>query len=260
MISGKKYNAQFYENQRDGSRRSAKKVIPILLDVLSPISVNSAVDFGCGIGGWLAELKCLIPDVKVLGLDFGDASSKQFFIDINTEFKSIDLSCPIDLHKRYDVAFSLECAEHLPSECAKTFVSNICNHSDIVLFSAAIPGQGGTEHINERPASYWVDLFEENGYQVYDVVRPKIWGDKEIDCWYRQNILLFIKKDAAVHSSELLKNSLTCNPINLAHPDMLHELRRQMEENNNHLISKEFVKKKIPFASSIYSACKKRKK
>ena len=67
----------------------------------------------------------------------------------------------------------------------------MCKLSDVVLFSAAIPGQGGTHHLNERWPSYWANLFGSAGYDVLDVVRANIWDDARVEWWYRQNLLVF---------------------------------------------------------------------
>ena len=43
-------------------------------------------------------------------------------------------------------------------------VATITKHGDAVLFSAAIPGQGGQDHLNEQWPEYWQKKFEVNGY------------------------------------------------------------------------------------------------
>jgi len=53
------------------------------------------------------------------------------------------------------VSGSLEVAEHLEPSSAGTIVQSLVSLSDVFLFSAAFPGQGRTNHINEQPHSYW---------------------------------------------------------------------------------------------------------
>ena len=66
--------------------------------------------------------------------------------------------------------------------------------SDFVLFSAAIPDQGGMGHINEKWPTYWISLFEDRDYVCIDAIRKNIWNDDSIPWWYRQNALLFASK------------------------------------------------------------------
>jgi hypothetical protein len=60
----------------------------------------------------------------------------------------------------------------------------------VVLFSAAIPGQGGYGHVNEQWPGYWARMFDECGYGVSDALRWAIWNDERVEPWYRQNLLL----------------------------------------------------------------------
>jgi hypothetical protein len=74
-------------------------------------------------------------------------------------------------------------------------VADLCSAADVVLFSAAIPGQGGPgseEHPNEQWQSYWAQLFVDAGYHAFDAIRPAIWTDRRIAFWYRQNAFLAV--------------------------------------------------------------------
>lgn len=67
--------------------------------------------------------------------------------------------------------------------------------ADIVLFSAAIPYQCGTHHVNLKPPCYWADIFREFDFVCYDIIRNRIWDNPKIEFWYRQNILLYVHKN-----------------------------------------------------------------
>lgn len=185
------YNEQFYDSQMDGSVKSAKIVLPFVLEVLPP--VNSAVDFGCGAGTWLSALKDLgVSDIR--GYD-GVWAEKKLLIP-KESFTAVELDKDtIWVEKKYDLAISLEVAEHLPESSALNFVKTLTDSSDIVLFSAAIPLQGGTNHINERWQSYWRDIFDTYGFAGTDFLRKKIWNNADVDICYRQNITLYVKKE-----------------------------------------------------------------
>ena len=60
-------------------------------------------------------------------------------------------------------SISLEVAEHLSPGRAESFISDLCQAAPVVLFGAAIPGQGGVGHLNEQWQSYWANLFEACG-------------------------------------------------------------------------------------------------
>ncbi len=106
-------------------------------------------------------------------------------------FQAADLSKSFSVGRRFDLVQSLEVAEHLPADSAEQFVSCLCAHSDVVLFSAAQPGQGGIRHLNERRPSYWASLFSAQGYVAHDCIRPYVAHNKRIDPWYRFNAVLY---------------------------------------------------------------------
>jgi len=110
----------------------------------------------------------------------------------------------------------------LPIESSDLFIKSLVNHSNFVLFSAAIPNQGGTYHINEQWQDYWVEKFKNNNFLPVDFLRNKLWAKKEIDWWYKQNIILFVKKDALEENNDL-KNIYLRNlkpSYNFVHPEL----------------------------------------
>src|SRR5205085_8299510 len=111
-------------------------------------------------------------------------------------FRAADLANPIRLARKFDLVQSLEVAEHLPADKAEQFVDTLIEHGSMILFSAAVPGQGGENHINEQPISYWRRLFRVRGYAAIDYIRPLVYKDARIAPWYRYNTLLFVRNDA----------------------------------------------------------------
>ncbi|MDJ1157686.1 methyltransferase domain-containing protein [Chelatococcus sp. SYSU_G07232] len=184
------YSEEFFAGQQAGSATSADVVVPL---VLSLIPSRSVVDVGCGVGGWLAAFaRCGVDDY--LGVD-GDYVARQLLRIPAERFLPRDLTRLTDLGRRFDLACSLEVAEHLPSSCAEQFVALLAKAAPAVLFSAAVPGQGGTNHLNERWQSYWADLFARHGYVAVDCIRPAIFHDERVEWWYRQNILVFCEPE-----------------------------------------------------------------
>jgi hypothetical protein len=130
-----------------------------------------------------------------------------------------DLQRPFQINERFDLAICLEVAEHLPTERSESLVQDLCALSDFVLFSAAIPSQPGTNHINCQWQSFWASLFEKNGRFAIDIIRPKVWGNNIIPFWFQQNTLLYASLSKAESCG--LTDDLTVAP-DLVHPDMIN--------------------------------------
>lgn len=180
------YTDEFFGTHEAASHQSAEIVIPIVLNL---VPVNSVIDVGCGTGAWLSVFRQLgVADVW--GAD-GDWVNLQRLLIPRDRFLPVDLTQPLLLNRNFDLVVSLEVAEHLPPEVAETFVGSLTKLGRVVLFSAAIPFQGGTLHLNERWPDYWVELFKNRGYEVIDCIRRHVWSDSRVDWWYAQNTLLF---------------------------------------------------------------------
>jgi hypothetical protein len=242
------YSQEFYVNRHGETIHSANTILSILLERIPP--VHSAVDVGCGVGTWLSVLQEKgVKDIQ--GLD-GSWVDQDLLAIPRTCFKQVDLSdSVIKLPQRYDLSISLEVAEHLPPDRAKEFVSSLTTLSDYVLFSAAIPFQGGANHVNEQWQHYWVELFGVMDYVVQDFIRPKIWNDNQIPFWYRQNILLFSKQRKSKDSLRNLADSDNWSmPLDIVQPDLyLSKANTQIGVKNNFRIFcrslKECISKKF---------------
>lgn len=205
--------------------RAAQEILPIVFDMLD---VSSVIDIGCGIGTWLGAAQDLgVRDV--LGID-GEWVDLSMLAIPKSQFLPRNLHEDIRLGRRFDLAICLEVAEHLHPEKAEVLIDNIVSHSDVVLWSAAIDGQGGQNHINERPPSYWDELFRARGYVWEDSLRPRIWQNENVDWWYRQNILIYKK----VEGEDVRNDDKTMLPPNLLiHPQVFEPKRdkvRRMEK------------------------------
>ena len=220
-MSKKLYDDTFYNSQVDGSFRSAKVYAELLKSLLAPSSV---ADLGCGRGTWLKAF-AEAGATKLVGFD-GSWNNQDRMIDSRIHFIATDLNQPMPRGgSKFDLAVSLEVAEHLKREASALFVQNITSLSDAVLFGAAFINQGGTDHINEQCHSYWAQLFIENGYLPYDVFRPAVWGVSEVEFLYQQNAFLYVKVES-VAAAKLEKSGY--RPIsnlefmNCVHPDLLN--------------------------------------
>lgn len=208
------YNDKFYKNQIEGSLASATVIFNNLFDIYRPKSV---LDIGCGRGAWLYAAEKL-GVTKLHGID-GPWLNQLDMLSNNIEFKPTNMEVEISVTEKYDLAVSVEVAEHISKSSAINFVSSLCAASDIVLFGAAVPCQGGENHVNEQRQSYWAGLFSNQGYRCFDIIRHEIWNNESVEVWYRQNILIYINKNRndLIGTFELLaKNEI----IDVIHPTM----------------------------------------
>lgn len=191
VIEAKHYTSSFYKGHEKGSYDSARAVLPLINDLLHPQSV---IDVGCGIGLWLKVWKEELKVAEVRGIEGSYVNDK--ILNVPAELVDIhDLKKPYKAGKKYDLAMSMEVAEHLPEASAGQFIETLTSLSDVVLFSAAMIGQEGTYHLNEQMPEYWAEIFAKFGYVPVDFVRPLVWNQKEVMYWYKQNTLLFVRKE-----------------------------------------------------------------
>jgi SAM-dependent methyltransferase len=173
-----------YDHSRNS--HSIKGAAATLSAAFSHKLPTSLLDVGCGTGTWLhaaAELGIL----NLFGVD-GILVKDDLLRCPKEIVDRVDLTANFDLGRRFDVAICMEVAEHLPESAAGLLISSLVAHSDVILFSAACPGQPGQHHVNCRWPAYWQKIFNNHGYSCDDSIRWQIWEDQRIEPWYRQNM------------------------------------------------------------------------
>jgi SAM-dependent methyltransferase len=223
--------AYHYDNSPTGVaevRTSASIIVPHLVAAFRPRSV---VDFGCGLGDWLAEFSrngC--PDV--IGYEGYWVPAEHVQID-KDRLRRFDLGMKTYITDRFDLAICLETAEHITPDDADVLLNTLTTCSDVVVFSAAIPQQGGYMHINERYQSYWVAKYHERGFFALDLIRPAIWGDTRVCWWYQQNLLVYVNKSAAK------RYELTQRPFmaDVVHPFLYDRVRNPVNWSGKEMIT-----------------------
>ncbi|MBM3601823.1 MAG: methyltransferase domain-containing protein [Alphaproteobacteria bacterium] len=227
------YDRAFYEKQQDGSIRSAEIVVPIVLELAGlPTSV---VDVGCGVGGWLSTFAAA-GVTGILGLDGGHVARDMLRIPAEC-FRPTNLRRPFRIERRFDLALSLEVAEHLPNARSAGFVADLVALAPVVLFSAAIPGQGGTHHINEQWPDHWAERFAGHDYLPIDAIRPRIWLNSAVQWWYCQNLLLFAHVSAIEARGGLAEARRNTRPQQLS---LVHPRRYLMAEQKHRRLAEAF--------------------
>jgi hypothetical protein len=221
------YNHTFFAQRYKKAENAANLILKIVKDKI--VDFKSVVDVGTGTGTWL-NVSADLGAKKIKGYDGYLTDNK--LLEIPTDcFEVHDLEKSIYSDEFYDLALCLEVGEHIDKKFSSSLVSTLCNLSDNVLFSAAIPGQLGVGHINEQWPEYWIKLFHEKGFNCIDIIRPKIWTDSSIPFWYRQNSLVFSKG----HVSN--ENLPSFNGSNLVHPE-LYATKIEFEDKRSRFLDK----------------------
>ena len=211
------YDASFYSPEGPGDNlSSARVVVPLIHSLIQPESV---VDVGCGSGVWLSVFR-EHGVRRILGIEGNHVDASWLRIPKDC-IKFIDLRHPFELQETFDLALCLEVAEHLPAQSASTFVQSLVKIAPIILFSAAIPFQGGSHHINEQWPVYWRRLFKHHHFQMLDLIRKEIWKNPEVKSWYRQNMFLLVRDDLVSTRPIFYEASKYIDDLLLIHPDIL---------------------------------------
>lgn len=216
MNGAEKYNTSWFDKQKIGASTSAGIILPIVVDLISPRSV---IDVGCGVGSWLSFfLKNGVKDI--FGIDGDWVKENQLQIPVRC-FKSVDVSKTFNIGRKADLVMCLEVGEHLPNESAGGLIHSLTECAPIVLFSAAIPYQPGTGHINGQWPEYWANIFKQHGYIPIDAIRRKVWSNPDVEYWYAQNIFLYVK-ESDLSKYPKLEKEVACgysSALPLVHPE-----------------------------------------
>ncbi|UCH88192.1 MAG: class I SAM-dependent methyltransferase [Thermoplasmata archaeon] len=211
------YDSDFYKHHQEMSASSAGEIVPLVLELVRPKRV---VDVGCGLGTWLSVFrKNGIEDI--LGID-GEWVDPKMLLIPEDKFRRANLKEPLKLDRTFDLVVSLEVAEHLPEEHAETFVSSLTGLGPVILFSAAIPFQGGQNHVNEQWPEYWQKLFKRQNFVIVDCLRKLIWNNEKVEYWYAQNIFIYVKKSYLKSNKKLHEEWKTTDTsrLSVVHPQM----------------------------------------
>lgn len=209
------YDSNFYERHGATARTSAHVVLPMLFREI-PAPPASVVDVGCGVGAWLAVAREL-GVAEVHGIDGGDLPADQLEIPADA-FERVDLERFDGTDRRADIAICLEVAEHLDPAAGRQLVRTLTSIAPVVAFSAAIPGQGGTHHVNEQWPGYWSEQFADCGFGPLDVLRARMWNHPEVAYYYAQNLVLYLRRSWADANGIAVDEE---PPLALVHPELL---------------------------------------
>jgi glycosyltransferase involved in cell wall biosynthesis/SAM-dependent methyltransferase len=216
------YDDRFYDEMSASAGRSAKVVVPLVLDLVRPRRV---IDVGCGVGTWLSVFR--EHGCEVVGID-GDWVAERALAIPRECFIRHDLEAsPPPAVGRFDLVVCLELAEHLSSDRADGLIDGLTGYGPVVMFSAAIPHQGGAHHVNEQWPEYWAARFATRGFVPLDVLRWKLWDHPEVSWFYKQNALLFVAREKLEElpwARDAAQAACVRAPLAVVHPSCLENL------------------------------------
>jgi hypothetical protein len=170
-FNSKDYTDKFLKSLYDDGffmRNKRDKEIPninIASILKESLDFDSVFDLGCGIGTYL-EIFLKNGCTKIKGFEYGYEYSKKYMSEGVVPFVSFgDVTKKLKINEKYDCGMSIEVAEHIPRESSNTLVDNLTKNAiNVIIFTAAPPGQGGTGHINCQPPEFWIEKFENRGW------------------------------------------------------------------------------------------------
>lgn len=207
------YSREYYSNHDQGSYDSA---ITILSRLSAYVNPQSVIDIGCGSGTW-CKAAMNVWGIVALGIDQHSYEDCNMHIP-ESQYLQNDIRSRVHGYHA-DLVICVEVIEHIDEEYEDTVLDNICAMSNTILFSGALPFQGGTGHVNEKPYSYWVEKFNRRGFYLDERIRHDIWDDARVAIWYRNNIMLLHKNTN--------KNRMMHQHLDIIHPHMLERILRK---------------------------------
>ncbi|MGK7867592.1 methyltransferase domain-containing protein [Falsiroseomonas sp. E2-1-a20] len=221
--TGKPYDEAFFDAQSQRSLESARVVLGYLFPMLHPRRI---ADIGCGVGSWLrAAIELGTEDVVGIDGDYVDRAALLIDPDrfLQADLAVTPLQQALGRHAatRFDLVICMEVAEHLPHARAASLVAELASLADIVLFSAAVPFQHGTHHVNEQWPEYWSILFRDQGFATFDPFRSTLWADPRVEWWYAQNCLVFAREGSQAAERIPAGSRADGKGLALVHPENL---------------------------------------
>lgn len=70
-------------------------------------------------------------------------------------------------HKIVDLVNCIEVVEHIEEKFVDNLMETLCQGS-YCFITHAVPGQKGWHHVNCQPSEYWIDHFQERGFELLE--------------------------------------------------------------------------------------------
>lgn len=176
------------ENKHLGGHNNNNAMLPNEIKFLqAKFNIKSMVDIGCG-PAWMVELANHL-GIHAIGIE-GDQSvgSKEYI-----KFHDFTHG-PYEIANNFDLAYSVEFLEHVEEKYMDNYMA-VFTKANYIFCSAAVPGQGGDHHVNEKTREYWIEKFSERGFIYDDETFNELIGVSAISNFVRKNALFLKKKD-----------------------------------------------------------------
>ena len=150
------------------------------------INPKKVVDIGCGPGTYVYSLRD--NGINAYGYDIDDR------VDGKDYLKKLSL---FEINDKSDVVICLEVAEHIETSLSDSIVDSIIrnvNDDGIIIWTAAIPGQGGVGHINCQKKEYWEEKFISRGFHRDCAIESNLLEyirSGPYMGWFLQNLMVF---------------------------------------------------------------------
>jgi len=189
------YSADYFAKTVEGP--AVESADDIAHAVIGEFTPRSVADVGCGTGA-------LLEAIRTRGCDVFGFEYSKVALDYCRRRRlpvakfDVERDTLVDA-RTFDVVVSMEVAEHLPATVADRYVDMLVRLAPAVVFTAATPGQGGNDHVNEQPHTYWIAKFADRGYRL-DEAATQRWRDAwqaggRVRDWYYRNLMIFRAAD-----------------------------------------------------------------
>ncbi len=197
------HDALYNERYFTGLEKSAAAAAPyIARSIVTTFEPTRVIDVGCGTGELLLEIQKL--NCAGIDLEYASAALERCHAK-GLDVERFDLERDVvDQSEKFDVAISLEVAEHLPPTLADRYIDLLTGFAPIIVFTAAVPGQGGRDHVNEQPHSYWLTKFGAHGFYI-DAQHTDEWSKEwratgQVAQWYWSNLMVLSERTRSVRT------------------------------------------------------------
>lgn len=186
------YNDSWFERMAEDQQLidDADHIVDQLIKEFDP---DCVIDLGCGVGHHLSSF--VDRGVDIHGVE-GSSNAFPYLQVPNDSVEFHDLRTPYSPPREFDLVVCFEVAEHLPKGAADTLVDSVVQCGSDVAFTAATPKQDGNHHINLQSNNYWIDKFNDQGYQYCGDQTQKIRNRISVEkaTWVPKNLMLFTQQ------------------------------------------------------------------
>lgn len=147
---------------------------------------RSFLDVGCGTGQAIDYV--INRGIECMGLEGSAVAIDQS--PVKPQIRMANLNEPIDLGQRFDMVWCFEVAEHIHPKFTETFLDTLTSHGNLIVLSAAQPGQGGAGHFNEQPPSYWIQRMTRRGFVLEEQFTQQLHA---LPVTHSENMMVFTR-------------------------------------------------------------------